>query len=181
MKKTLLLMLMLLSLAFTSCYSDFDRTFGTDNNAILYETMEELVAAINAKDSFSIVDLFSQDAQSSTNIKQDALELIELFEDGIVSFPKKEEFHVNTQGIKVEGRLEKNLEAYSWVNTAEKKYRFCIKECIINESAPEKVGITSIYIKEEGGTFPNGDKVYWEPGINIFYSSAIQGDSSKPL
>ena len=175
-KVILLIMLLILTLASTSC-SNGGTGMGVfeDNDEIIADkTFNEIITAISLQDDSKIVDMFSNSIKSEDNsednLSQSALKFFEFIHGDIVAFSSASEAGVGTDYRIESGKKRIEIQSAFCISTTENTYYIAIKECIKDELDDNNIGIMSIYIIESNNWTENyvyrGDGK-WIPGINI--------------
>lgn len=172
MKKVLLLIILLiLTVTFTSCSNRGANmgVFGDNDEKIADKTFNEIISAIRLKDDSKIVDMFSNAIKSEDSLSQSALRFVDYIHGDIISFSSAAEAGVGGDYKTENGKKTREIQSAFCINTTESTYYIAIKECIKDEY-DNNIGIMSIYIIEANNW--TEDCVYrgdgkWTPGINI--------------
>ena len=172
MKLILSIILLILTLTFTSCSNGGIGmgVIGNNDEKIADKTFNEIITAIRLEDDSKIVDMFSNAIKSEDNLSQSALMFFDFIHGDIVSFSSASEAGVGTDYRTESGKKRKEIQSAFCISTTENIYYIAIKECIKDEFDDNNIGIMSIYIIESNNW--TEDYVYrgdgkWIPGINI--------------
>jgi len=174
MKKLLLsIIVILLTVAFTSCSAEFANMgmFEDNDEKKADETFRILISAVELKDDSKLVDMFSNAVRSENDLSQSAEKFVDYIHGDIVSLSSARESGVGSSYTTENGKRRKEIQSSFCINTTENAYYIAMKECVIDEFDKNNIGLLSIYIIESNNW--TVDCVYrgdgkWTKGINIF-------------
>lgn len=138
---------------------------------IMNESCQKVIDAISSKDCSALKALFSEKAlMEAENFDQTASELFELFRGEVVSYYDPNGAPNMTGGAD-DGKWERVLSSGFNVETTEAQYHIVIDQTSRNDSHPEEIGITYIWIEptndlSDWSKWSNGDKKV-PPGISL--------------
>lgn len=143
----------------------YDRDYGREDRLL-----ENVIAAVEAKDAEAIKKLFSVNAIAAAgDLDQQIAELMEFYEGELVSLDSPASANHKSHHGRI--RIE-STEATFELQTTEEAYRVAMSFCVTDTTDENNVGITSIYIIKEENADPEfaywGGWV-WDPGIVIQY------------
>lgn len=179
MKKTFLLVWLMIALLLTSCSpgdSDRDRIkaiFKMNDREMANGCFEKVIDAIQKRDAEALKALFSVSAQKEAENLEDSIrELFEYYQGEMVSY--KDWASPNTKtGMNTDnrGHYWKKLYATYDVETTQEPYRFAMEYIALDTDDENSTGIRSLYvIKLKEDTNPHrayrGDGEY-TPGIQL--------------
>lgn len=168
----LIAILLVFACLFVSCSVPEDEMFLFVEKDEEYadKTFNELIGAINSKNSSLLKDLFARTIHEEKNIEKRAEDFFNFIKGNVVSYTSSSESGVGSNYTYYGEKIKKDIISSFAVKTTENTYYISIKECIYNNMDNNGIGITSLYIiqtEDWKKDFVFRGDGNWVDGINI--------------